>query len=97
MMHPPSLSSRVHVPDGILFHTLEDELVLLNLNTGVYFGLNRVGTRIWRLLNEHPSSSLQQILSILVIEYAVTESRCAEELLSLVARLQEKRLLEVVH
>jgi hypothetical protein len=65
MMHPPSLSSRVHVPDGIL--------------------------------NEHPSSSLQQILSILVIEYAVTESRCAEELLSLVARLQEKRLLEVVH
>ena len=97
MTHPPSLSSRIHIPDGILFHTLEDELVLLNLNTGVYFGLNRVGTRIWRLLNEHPSSSLQQILSILVIEYAVTESRCAEELLSLVARLQEKRLLEVVH
>jgi len=97
MMHPPTLSSRIHVPDGILFHTLEDELVLLNLNTGVYFGLNRVGTRIWRLLNEHPSSSLQQILSILVNEYAVTESRCAEELLSLVASLQEKRLLEVVH
>jgi len=92
-----SLSSHVHVPDGILFHALEDELVLLNLNTGVYFGLNRVGTRIWRLLSERPSRPLQEIRDILVGEYAVTERRCAEEILSLVALLQEKRLLEIVH
>jgi len=87
----------MHVPDGILFHALDDELVLLNLNTGVYFGLNRVGTRIWQLLNEHPSRPLRKILDILAGEYAVPENRCAEELLSLVAILQEKRLLEVVH
>lgn len=92
----PSLASRVRVPDGILFHVLEDELVLLNLNTGVYFGLNRVGTRIWQLLIEQPARPLQQVLDILVDEYDVARSRCEEELLRLVASLQEKRLLEVV-
>lgn len=91
-----SIVSRVRIPDGILCHTLEDELVLLDLTTGGYFGLNPVGTRIWQLLSEHQAQPLQQILDLLLGEYEVPESRCAEELLGLVALMQEKRLLEVV-
>ena len=97
MTRPPALSSHVRIPDGILFHVLEDEVVLLNLNTGVYFGLNRLGTRIWQLLNATPSRSLREIADILVDEYVTTERRCTNELLALVALLEEKELLEVVH
>jgi hypothetical protein len=97
MTRPPSLSSHVHIPDGILFHMLEDEVVLLNLSTGVYFGLNRVGTRIWQLLNAEPSQSLREIANVLVGEYGTTKHRCTKELLALVALLEEKELLEVVH
>lgn len=97
MTRPPSLSSHVNIPDGILFHVLEDEVVLLNLNTGLYFGLNRMGTRIWQLLHVEPSRSLREVVDILVDEYVTTERRCTKELLALVALLEEKELLEVVH
>ena len=30
--------------------TLDDEVVILNLSTGTYFGLNEVGTTIWETL-----------------------------------------------
>jgi len=90
-----SLSSRVRIPDGILSNLLESELVLLNLNTGVYFSLDPVGTRIWQLVQAHQSQSLQAVLDMLTKEYDVDTARCTHDLLHLVLRLQENDLLEV--
>jgi hypothetical protein len=45
----------VRICDDVVFHDLQGELVLLNLKTGVYFGLDSVGTRIWHLIREHGS------------------------------------------
>ena len=36
-----------------LFQELQGEAVLLNLKSGVYFGLDPVGTRIWELFAKH--------------------------------------------
>ena len=90
-----SLASRARVPDGIVFQSLQDELVLLNLHTGVYFGLNPVGARIWQLIQVHQQAPLQQIVEALVDEYDVPPDRCTDDLLSLIARLEENRLLEI--
>ena len=90
-----SLASCVRIPEGILFHLLQNELVLLNLDTGVYCGLDPVGTRIWQLLQAKPSRPLQQIVDALVEEYDVDKERCTQDLLRLVARLEEKRLIEI--
>jgi hypothetical protein len=48
-----TLDSRVKVNDDVLFQELQGEAVLLNLKSGVYFGLDPVGTRIWQLFAEH--------------------------------------------
>ena len=90
-----SLASRARVPDGVVFQSLQDELVLLNLHTGVYFGLNTVGARIWQLIQAHQQAPLQQIVETLVDEYDVQPDRCTDDLLSLIARLEENRLLEI--
>lgn len=90
-----SLASRTRVPDGIVFQSLQDELVLLNLHTGVYFGLNAVGARIWHLLQAHQQAPLKNVLDSLVDEYDVPSDRCTGDLLKLVARLEENRLLEI--
>jgi hypothetical protein len=79
-------------PDGIVYRDLQGEAVLLNLNTGTYFGLDPVGTRIWNLLQEQ--RSLQQILDCLLQEYDVTEAQCREDLLNLIGQMQEKGLVE---
>ncbi len=90
-----SLASRARIADGVVFQTLQDELVLLNLHTGVYFGLNAVGARMWQLIQDHQQAPLNKVLDALVGEYEVPAGQCAGDLLKLVARLEENRLLEI--
>lgn len=90
-----SLTSRARVPDGIVFQSLHDELVLLNLHTGTYFGLNAVGARMWQLIQVHQEAPLNNVLDALVDEYNVRRDRCTGDLLKLAARLEENRLLEI--
>ena len=82
-----SLASRARVPDGILYQNLQDELVLLNMHTGVYFGLDTVGARMWQLIHAHQHAPLQDVLDVLVGEYDVPSDQCAGDLLNLVARM----------
>lgn len=90
-----SLTSRARIPDGIVFESLQDELVLLNLHTGVYFGLNAVGARMWELIRANQTTPLNKVLAAMVDEYDVRPDRCTADLLTLVARLEENRLLEI--
>ena len=88
-----TLASRIRINEDVVFHDLQGEIVLLNLKTGVYFGLDPVGTRIWHLTHEgHP---LQKVLGSLVEEYEVTEAQGAHDLLGFVAQLRENQLVEI--
>lgn len=88
-----SLASRVTIPVHVLFRHLQDELVVLELKRGVYFGLDPIGTRIWQLLREE--RSLQDVLTAVVEEYEVETAQGAEDLLDLVQRLGEQGLVEI--
>ena len=48
-----TLSTRVSVPEEVLFRDLGDEAVILELSTGQYYGLDEVGSQMWRRLQEH--------------------------------------------
>jgi hypothetical protein len=93
MIEPLTFSSQVTIPDGVIHRDLQGELVLLNLNTGVYFGLDPLGTRIWHLLQE--SYPLQKVLDTLLREYEVPEARCREDLVNLITQMRQKGLIEV--
>ncbi len=90
-----SLESRVRMPEGVVSQSLDSETVMLDLDRGVYYGLNPVGTRTWDLIREQPCLPLQKILESLLDEYDVHEDQCARDLLNLVSLMQEKRLVEV--
>jgi hypothetical protein len=89
----PTLASRVRVNDDILFQELQGEAVVLNLKSGVYFGLDPVGTRIWQLFAVH--ELLSEIAETIVAEYDVTEDRSAADLLALVTDLERNGLVTV--
>ena len=38
------------VPGEVFFQEVQGEIVLLNLNSGYYYGLNAVASRMWQLL-----------------------------------------------
>jgi len=88
-----ALTSRARPKEDVVFRDLEGEIVLLNLETGIYFGLNPLGTRIWHLIRAH--RSLQQVLDSVVEEYEVTTAQCEDDLLRFVALLREKGLIEL--
>ena len=86
-----TLTSRVRVNDDVLFQELQGEAVLLNLKSGVYFGLDPVGTRIWQLFADH--ELLAEIAQTIVTEYDVAEGRCSADLLKLVGDLEQQGLV----
>ena len=89
-----SLNAQVRIPEGVLFKELAGETVLLNLNTGVYFGLDAIGSRIWQLIQD--GRSLQQLLAILLDEFDVDRARGEADLTTLVSSLCEHGLLQLV-
>ena len=85
------LDAPMRIPDEVIFRELDGEAVVLNLDTGIYFGLDAVGTRIWRLLEEH--KSLRLVLDTLVDEYDAAPDRLQRDLLAFIERLNGKGLL----
>jgi hypothetical protein len=79
--------------DNVVFRELEGEAVILNLETGTYFGLNEVGTRIWALIQEH--RSLGRVFEAMRAEYGVSPDVLKSDLLRLVEELQAKGLVSV--
>ena len=88
-----SLTSRVRINDDVLFQELQGEAVLLNLKTGVYLGLDEVGTRVWQLMGQH--EVLSGLLERMLQEYDVAEERCSQDLLDLVAKMEEQGLVTI--
>jgi len=86
------LSLQVKPSEDVVWRNLQGESVLLDLKSGVYFGLDAVGTRIWTLLQAH--RDLQAVLQELLCEYEVSEETCARDLMDLVSAMAEKGLVQ---
>jgi hypothetical protein len=79
--------------ENVVSRELEGEAVILNLESGVYFGLNGVGTRIWALIQEH--GSLRKVLEAMQMEYEVTPQELESDLLQLIDQLQARGLVNL--
>jgi hypothetical protein len=88
-----SLDTRVSPSPDVVSREVGGELVLLDLESATYFGLNGVGSRMWTLLGE--LGQLRGVCDTIEREYAVPRARLEQDLLGLVRRLRDKGLLDV--
>lgn len=72
---------------------LEGEVVILNLETGVYYGLNEVGALVWTLIQQ--PTPFKDVLQAVVSEYDVAAPECASDLLSLIQEMTTAGLINV--
>jgi hypothetical protein len=93
MTTPLSLDSRVRIDPDVVFRELDGEAVVLHLVTGLYFGLNEVGSRVWQLIEAE--GDLRRVFEALRREYDVADSRLKEDLVRLIEQLREKGLVRV--
>ena len=85
------MTVNIRIPDDVVFRVLGDEAVILNLSTGIYFGLETVGTRMWQLIAEHGST--EKVGEALLAEYEVEEGQLRQDLDLLIQQLRDKGLL----
>ena len=86
-----SFSDRVTVPDGVLISHLQEEAVILNLESERYFGLDDVGTRFLTVLTS--SDSIETAYETLRHEYDVDPQVLRDDLHALVEKLVDQGLL----
>ena len=90
-MFPPN-ALIVAIPDQTSVD-LEDEVAILHLKSGIYFGLNEVGAYLWRRLQQ--PASVAALEAAVLAEYAVTPEQCAADVQALLADLLAHQLIEV--
>ena len=71
---------------------LAGEAAILNIKSGVYYGLDPVGARIWSLLQD--PRTVDDIRSTIVDEYDVEPERCERDLIDLLEKLLAEGLIE---
>ena len=87
------ISLRARVPPEILVQDLEGESVFLDLKSSRYFGLNRVGSRMWEALTTQPS--VEAAYQALLAEYEVDGDVLRRDLQALIDQLVAHGLVEI--
>lgn len=89
-MHMMQRSFRAN--EAVVAAELDNEMVLLNVESGIYFGLDELGTRVWSMLvdGQNDEGIIQQLLD----EYDVERDRLATDVADFLESLHAKGLID---
>ena len=88
-----TMNMKIVVPEDILVQDVHGESVLLNLDNRYYYGLDKMGTQMWRTLSG--SESIQKAYDDLLARYDVEADVLRRDLFKLVQKLLDYGLLKV--
>lgn len=87
------MDTTVVAGDGHVTTRVEDELVLLNDETGTYQGLTGIGPRVWELVQE--PTTVRAVVETVAGEYDVDRDRCERDIRAFLGELADEGLVEV--
>jgi hypothetical protein len=87
-----NLDTKLSIPPQVMSRPVGDETVLLDLKSGIYFGVDGVGKRIWD--NVSNGLSLGETAAIIISEYEVDDAQAKEDVIKFASDLVERGLLE---
>ena len=85
------LDQIITISPDVLAQEVNDEIVLLDLKTEQYLGLNEVGARVWQLLEE--GVVLEQIYNKLLEEYDVDKELLKIDLNDLITNMSKEGIV----
>ena len=86
-----NLDSRLSIPTSVISRGVGDETVLLDLDKGIYFGLDSVGQRIWESIGL--GLTLGETAAVIVSEYEVDAAKAQSDVIEFARELVERGLL----
>lgn len=78
---------------NFLANPVGEEIIILNMETGDYLGLNAVGASIWDQIQE--PRTVQHIIDKLIAEYDIDSNTCTTETLSYLVKINQLGLLKI--
>jgi len=88
-----NFKQKVSFSDAIFAQEVDGEMVLLDMNSENYFGLDKVGCDIWQTLQEH--KSLQAVYDTMLENYDVEPERLEKDLQEFIKQLKEAGLIQI--
>ena len=88
-----NLNQKVIFAETVFAQEVDGEMVLLDMESENYFGLDEVGTTIWQAMQE--KETLKEVLDVLLDQYEVEEEMLEQDLSDFVGKLVESGLVEV--
>lgn len=89
-----NINQKLQVPEGIIQTELDDEVVLMHVESGKYYSLNAVGAVVWKYLSS--PRTLSELCEVVVDEFEVDPETCRRDVEGLVEDLIGLNLVEVL-
>ncbi len=83
---------KLSIPPQVMSRQVGDETVLLDLVSGVYFGLDGVGKRIWETVAE--GQTLDETVAAITTEFDVDEDQARADIIEFAEDLVQRGLLK---
>ena len=81
------------MPDLVAVDTGDEETAMLDIQSGKYFGLDDIGSRIWELI-EKPRT-VHEVVVELLKEYEIEEEPCLRDVLAFLNKLNKQKLIKL--
>ena len=86
-------NQKITFSDTVFAQEVDGEMVLLDMNSENYFGLDEVGTAIWQAMQE--CGSLDEVYQVLLEQYEVEPEVLQKDLLDFAQKLSDSGLVDI--
>lgn len=88
-----ALPSHVTISQEVLFQSLDDQAIWLDLQKECYYGSDEVGLRLWQLFTE--LSDVEAVVAQMLKEYDVDEESLRIDIAKFINNLAEAGLVKI--
>ncbi len=88
-----NLDNKITFAETVFAQEVDGEMVLLDMQSENYFGLDEVGSSIWQAMQSE--TTLREVLEIVLNKYDVESDVLERDLLDFVKKLVDNGLVEV--
>lgn len=89
-----SMESIVSQMEDIVASGIDDEVVMMSVENGRYYGLDSIGSRVWELIGK--PIKVSELIADLLLKYDVDRGTCERDVLEFLGQLNEDGILKVV-
>ncbi len=88
-----TLPKKVKISDNVLFQEIDNEYVLLNMESEQYFGLDEIGAKVWHIISE--DGNTERVLNQIMGEYNVSIEELTSDISRLLHELNNEHLITI--